>query len=562
MFNNDLMKACLAAVFAMGLAACGSSSSDTAAPAEPEPTPEEMAEMACTSAGGQWADGMCTTAEELAEMACTDGGGQWNADMTCTTADELALAALRQEISDLRTQLGITDAEDVGNTVADLQAEVTRLQGELQDKEDAEDTAATMAMTATGKAVFSVLDTFGGTFTADTTRPTAEVAPVATPPGVVAKSGGATTLTPTALNTFVNGLSAFGADTAYTAAQAGMPETLAANNGFSGTMLTWSNTGKADTMTVYTDIAAPGSRLFAEVHGNNGTPELDPADTAHLGVTGSAFDGRTGGQVAHTPNAKLTTASTENDLVRLSGAYQGAVGNYTCTPGTGTCATSVSEAGITFVDTGATTGWMFTANNGAMVSVADSAYMTLGWWMRDDKNSADILDHVAVFYSAPHADALDVTALTGTATYEGGAAGKYSWRDRVADTAHGGHFTAKASLTADFGAADATGTVNGTISDFRTGDDGTMQNWTVTLSAAALDSGGAVARGTDNVTWAVGSSEADAAGSWEAQVSNSGTPRNDDLPTGIAGAFNSEFNEQGRMIGAFGANITNANPPK
>ena len=102
MFNNHLMKACLAAVFAIGLAAC-SSSSDTAtdtSPADQGPTQEQQ------------------------------------------------LAALQQEIADLRAQLGITDADDVGDSVAALQAEVTRLQGELEDKEDAEAEAAAMANAA------------------------------------------------------------------------------------------------------------------------------------------------------------------------------------------------------------------------------------------------------------------------------------------------------------------------------------------------------------------------------------------------------------------------------
>ena len=498
---------------------------------------------------------------------CVHDGGDDTAtggtDMEMTPQEQIA--ALQGQINALRAELGLPaiDIAQLTGSVSDLQGQVDDLEKDIADRDKKIADDAAKAMTATGKAVYGVLDTFGGTFTADTTRPTAEVAPVASPPGVVAVHGAPAIVLPTSLETFVEALSAIDTDTPYTVAQAGDPATLGANGGFSGTMLTWANSGKADTMTVYTDIAAPSGVLFSEsaTHGN-GTQELDPADTAHAGVTGAAFDGRSGGQVAHEPNAKLTTASTENDQVRLSGRYQGAAGIWTCTPGTGTCATSVSAAGVTFEDTGATTGWMFTADNGAMVSIPDSTYMTFGWWMRDNKTSADILDHVAVFYSAPHPDALAITALTGTATYEGGAAGKYAWRDRVADTAHGGHFTARASLTADFADATGIGTVSGSISDFALGEDGTDPDWTVTLSAAALDDGGAVARGTDNVTWAVGSSMADAAGSWEAQLSNSGTSRNDDLPTGIAGAFNAEFGEMGRMLGAFGANITNENPPK
>ena len=103
MFNNHLMKVCLAAVFAIGLAAC-SSSSDQAAPAPTEPPPPTQAE------------------QDLEE--------------------------LRDQIAALRAQLGITDDADIGGTVAELQAEVSRLEGELKDKTDAEAEAADMAKRA------------------------------------------------------------------------------------------------------------------------------------------------------------------------------------------------------------------------------------------------------------------------------------------------------------------------------------------------------------------------------------------------------------------------------
>ena len=528
MFNNHLMKVCLAAVFAIGLAACSSSSDQASAPdpAPAEPAPEP------------------TPTEQIAE--------------------------LQKQINALRAELGLDpiDIDSLTGSVSDLQGQVEDLEGQIEDRDEAIADAAAVAMTAKGKAIFGVLDPLAATGAAAdaaiaTTVPT--VAAVHGMPAGVAVSDDTPGATPFSQVDFVDGLADLltgidaTANTAFTAAQAGMPASLAANNGFSGTMLTWADMTRADTMVVYTDVAAPSSSLFSEVYGG-GTQELDPADTAHKGVTGTAFDGRTGGDVTHAPNAKVAVTDTVNNLVRLSGFYQGAAGNYTCTPAdAGPCITRVSASGVTFVDAGATTGWMFTANNGAMVSVADSAYMKFGWWMRDDKTSANPLDSVAVFHGIEGAAVGDVSAVTGTATYEGGAAGKYAWRDRVADTAHGGHFTAKAALTANFD----TEMMNGSISDFRLGDDGTDPNWTVTLSAAAITTTGAVDRAaTVMTTWAVGDSEANAAGGWQAQLSNTGAERNDNLPTGVSGAFNANFNEQGRMIGAFGANITNANPPK
>ena len=530
MFNNHLMKVCLAAVFAIGLAACSSSSDQTAAPDPmptepmPEPTPEEQ------------------------------------------------IATLQEQINALRAELGLDpiDIDDLTGSVSDLQGQVDDLEEEIEDRDEKIADADAMAMTAKGKAIFGVLDPLGDA----TTAADSAISPDATTPTVAASYGKPTGVTVANHASFVDGLAPSLTDitsgaNAFTTGQAGDPAMLAANNGFSGTMLTWKSSTRADTMFVYTDIAAPSSTLFAEVYGG-GTQELDPADTAHMGVKGAAFDGRTGGDVEHAPNAKLAATDAVNNLVRLSGSYQGAAGIYTCTPATGGtgCITRVSATGVTFVDGTATTGWMFTANNGAMVSVADNAYMKFGWWMRDDLTSADPLDSVAVFHGTEGGTAVTgVDDLTGTATYEGAAAGKYAWRDRVEDTAHGGHFTAKAMLTANFdiGVDGAAGSMmSGSISDFRLGDDGTDPNWTVTLSGATITNAGAVARAADTVmtTWAVGDNKADAAGGWQAQLSSTGAERNDNLPTGVSGAFNAEFGQMGRMLGAFGANITNANPPK
>ena len=537
MFNNHLMKVCLAAVFAIGLAACSSSDQASA----PDPMPTEPTEP-----------------------------------MPEPTPDE-QIAALQAQINELRAELGLDpiDIDGLTGSVSDLQGQVAALNQQIADRDKAIADAAAAAMTARGKAVFGVLDPLG-----NSTTP-ADSAIAATPPAIAAAHGMPTTVTVTNHGLFVEQTNLVAdltdisaGDTDFTTGDAGMPAMLAANNGFSGTMLTWEDTGRADTMTVYTDVAAPGGRLFSEVYGGGGQTIDSQSgaglDGAQTGVKGAAFDGRTGGTVEHSPNAKSATTLTENDVVKLTGTYKGASGVYTCTPTTGTaCTSSVSGNGasITFSAGDGTNGtWVFTANTGAMVSVADGAYLQFGWWMRDDKTSADMLDNVAVFYGTQGGTAAaNVDALTGTATYVGGAAGKYAWRDRVADTAHGGHFTAKATLTANFDVGDGTdaSTISGSISDFRLGDDGMDPNWTVTLSTSGVTDAGLAARDAAVMTqWAVGTSKADMAGGWEAQLyADTGAERNDNLPTGVSGAFDAQFGEQGRMLGAFGANITNANPP-
>ena len=73
----------------------------------------------------------------------------------------------------------------------------------------------------------------------------------------------------------------------------------------------------------------------------------------------------------------------------------------------------------------------------------------------------------------------------------GGAAGKFAMQSVTDDSASGGHFTASATLTANFDAntavdepnADELGvSIGGAITDFMTGDV-SRPNWKVTLTA-------------------------------------------------------------------------------
>ena len=500
--------------------------------------------------------------------------------MEPTPAEQIA--TLQERINALRAELGLdpVDIDDLASDVSDLQGQVSDLTQQIADRDKEIADAARKDMTVTGNAVFDVLDPLG-----NTTTP-ADSAIATIPPTVAAGYGVRTALTVTRQEAFVDGLASLltnitadgeGGNAAFAIADAGDPATLAANGGFSGTMLTWANADRADTMTVYADISAPSSTLFSEAFGGGSQSIVSNTPNEGLagpqaGVTGEAFAGRTGGTVIHKANAKSASTELENNVVKLPGSYMGAAGSYTCTPATATSCSSTASLTteypttlITFSDD-----WTFTANTGAMVSMPDgNGYMTFGWWMRDDKATASPLDNVAVFYDA---NAGVVTAIAdtddfaGTATYEGGAAGKYAWQDVDEGSAHGGHFTAKANLTAIFTTGTGDDTLSGSISEFRIGDDGMDPDWTVTLSEAAISGTGAVVRGTGDTatmtTWAVGLNESSATAGWEAMLSDTGAKRNDDLPTGVAGAFYGVFGEQGRMVGAFGANITNANPPE
>ena len=84
--------------------------------------------------------------------------------------------------------------------------------------------------------------------------------------------------------------------------------------------------------------------------------------------------------------------------------------------------------------------------------------------------------------------------LRGSATYEGGAAGKYAMASQTDETYEGGHFTATATLTADFDVDLTTVSplendrdgiaLSGMIDNFMTGST-SRPDWTVELMADA-----------------------------------------------------------------------------
>ena len=93
LFHKHLMKACLVAVFAIGLTACSSSDNGTANTPDPDPGP---------------------------------------------TQEELQLAALQQEIADLREQLNLDADDDIGASITALMAERDRLRQQIDDAADDE----------------------------------------------------------------------------------------------------------------------------------------------------------------------------------------------------------------------------------------------------------------------------------------------------------------------------------------------------------------------------------------------------------------------------------------
>ena len=243
--------------------------------------------------------------------------------------------------------------------------------------------------------------------------------------------------------------------------------------------------------------------------------------------------------------------------VMISGSYHGVAGTYYCTPaGADNCGATVADMGFTL---GGGT-WTFKPTNPATqlmdTSVPDGNYASYGWWLHKSEDGNTYTASAFHAYRGTDSGAVtDIATLRGSATYTGGAAGKYALRSSTGGTNDAGHFTADVELNATF-ADDHT--ISGTIDNF-TGGDGEGRDWSVALSESTISDAGAIAGDPDDDTdsgaqqtvWTIGGTAADAGGQWSGNLRELG----DDGVPGIAtGTFHSMYGGDGQMVGAFGAN--------
>ena len=258
-------------------------------------------------------------------------------------------------------------------------------------------------------------------------------------------------------------------------------------------------------------------------------------------------------------------SGTQTAALLVRGTYHGAPGVFRCT---GTCSSTNNGSGAP----GALGGtWHFKPDSDAMVSEPDANYLYFGWWVHkdsdDDPLAASAFAGRSVADSGDSSDGLDLavglteTSFNGSsATYTGAAVGKYAFRNVIDDTAHGGHFTADASLTAKFGAANNPG-VTGTINNFRLNDGTEDPGWSVSLkkgNANNLTGTGGISTG-NTTAWSINDNAADDSGAWSGQMydekpGNAPDGDGSNIPTTVTGTFYSNFDTAGRMVGAFGAN--------
>ena len=243
-------------------------------------------------------------------------------------------------------------------------------------------------------------------------------------------------------------------------------------------------TSPKDSVVVYTNIQeATGAKWNVYYSDDNGsartaTPthaEGDRKYKAWAGVTSASANTTTGKpnviilagsvtnatrslfDIPHGLSATVRTGTFADDAEtadvkenELKGKFNGVDGTFTCTTNNNTCTISVDK------DVKLTTfggNWTFTPDSNATVAGVDldADYIDFGYWVRTTTVAGKDSYQAAAFYRGSDA-AGDVSAVTGSAKYSGGAAGLFTRRTFADDgssssLASGGRFTADAELT-------------------------------------------------------------------------------------------------------------------
>ena len=342
---------------------------------------------------------------------------------------------------------------------------------------------------------------------------------------------------------------------------------VAANHGWEGKRYTASGTGVNGTYEaiVYSNVgeSEEGDPFNEEYTLTDGALAIDTsaAATPASRVASARFD-----QSAGLKRFKLPTPNPSGvTRITVSGSYHGVSGTYTCTPGDGnTCVSRVAADGFDLgvVDAGGTFtvgSWSFAPSTATakVMSVADAHYASYGWWIHTDEDGkltvSAFVDDKDDGTEANVPVAAGITALQGTATYSGGAAGKYALSSSTGGTNDAGHFTARATLQADFGDDMITGTINNFM-----GADGMSRNWSVELMEQTITDGGLIngtdgagAGGASMTKWTIGETAGSAAGQWTGSLQVNG---DDGVPKVGTGTFHSTYGSGNSMVGAFGVN--------
>ena len=503
-------------------------------------------------------------AEERNAVDMAIMGARTAIDGLAADADGDAVAAVQKLLTDAKMAVDgnghLTEAEEASHTttIADLQRSVDLAQKRVDaDKmrmaeEEAKDKAAeNAAMMATAMKLYA---------------------------GISAQMGADdhTTYAVTDRDAFYNDTDTAillsigdGGDTPHTDVTATLSEDkktmVAANHGWAGKRYIDPAGGDSYEAVVYSNVdeATEGDPFNKEYTTLNAAdaaenpgelPITDDVATATGRIASSRFD--------HSAGVKEFELGTNLQRVVIPGSYHGVSGSYYCEAAAdSTCAVQVAMEGFTLGGT-ADADNVFTAAGGtwtfkpvsatAKVSEVDDAhYASYGWWLKKVANDGAYTASAFVDEKGTVDDASGLDDLNGTATYQGGAAGKYALASSTGGTNDAGHFTARATLEADFTNNIGDAAITGTIDMFRVGDAGEMRDWSVKLNGSAIGNTGTIGDPTDGTEWTLDGTPADAAGNWTGALRNNGA---DGVPMVATGTFYTEYGTAGKMVGAFGAN--------
>ena len=221
---------------------------------------------------------------------------------------------------------------------------------------------------------------------------------------------------------------------------------------------------------------------------------------------------------------------------------------YTCS-GDDPCTVTVNGKGEL---TAASDGWIFTPADGEKVDVADTDFLSYGFWLKKTTK-----DGVVTYNEvAPFTMAHDMTATTGTVTgsasYDGSAVGVYvhnvlSAGGGTVESRTAGHFTANASLMAYFNQPDEPDddippsmldSITGTINKFMLSG-GEDNDWSVALKGG-IGTNFEITEGTAN------------GGGTPGLLTGQFYGAADETPGAVTGEFDANFSN-GSVAGALGA---------
>ena len=367
-------------------------------------------------------------------------------------------------------------------------------------------------------------------------------------------------------------------------------------SGFTARTYTRKVSSSEQTVYLYTNIQAPGTRPFWQLHGVNDIAAAQAAtafDPMPTGVAGVVRVGNT-----------LNYADATTYDISVSGTYDGVSGTYTCSACT---ITDGDGDGDTDADDFDADDWVTLANGersfvagnawtfkpGSVTSSVqqdrDNEHLYFGIWVLEPNVASGLhsyeyivggMTSVVTSNASIAGTALaNFNTLTGIAKFKGGAIGKYVTRNQVGENARIGTFSATADFTANFGTDTEPGTLEGSITNFQGSGQALEGQWSLYLgdvtaaTATTPASEVPIAFGAGTVTDADVSGViggVPVTGTWDATLYGSDNTEialanRDDYPiasypvanlAGIAGNFHAS-SPNAALAGAFGVTPSN-----